>query len=61
PTVFTDLFILFYLGVLAVSWINFVRALRRTTTTTSRRRMAYLITGALAPALGAFPGLWRST
>lgn len=57
PTSFTDLFILFYVGVLIVSWINFVRAFRRTTTPTSRRRMAYLITSALAPALGAFPFL----
>jgi hypothetical protein len=56
-TGFTNLFILFYISVLVVSWINFFRAYNRTTTTTSRRRMFYLITGALAPALGAFPFL----
>src|SRR5574338_197718 len=48
-TWFTNLFIFFYLSVMVVSWINFVRAYRRTTTSTTRRRMAYLITGALAP------------
>ncbi len=42
---------------MAASWYNFVRAYRRTRTTTSRRRMGYLITGALAPALGSFPFL----
>ncbi|RPJ45026.1 MAG: hypothetical protein EHM21_09715 [Chloroflexi bacterium] len=34
-----------------------MRTYRRTTTTASRRRMFYLITGALAPAVGAFPFL----
>lgn len=56
-TWFTDMFILFYIGVMVISFANFVRAYRRTTTTASRRRMAYLILGALAPALGAFPFL----
>lgn len=56
-TWFTDLFVACYLMVMVISWINFVRAFRRTTTSTSRRRMAYLIAGALAPALGAFPFL----
>ncbi len=57
PTLFTDLFVFFYISILLVSWINFVRAYHRTTTTASRRRMLYLITGAIAPALGAFPFL----
>jgi len=56
-TWFTDLFVVFYVGVMAVSWVNFMRAFGRTTTSTSRRRMFYLITGAIAPALGAFPFL----
>lgn len=51
--VFTGLYVLSML----VSWFNFWRAYRRTVASTSRRRMAYLITGALAPALGAFPYL----
>jgi len=57
PTLITDLFILYYLAIMVLSWVNFVRAYRRTTTPTSRRRMRYLITSALAPALGSFPFL----
>ena len=56
-TVFTDLFSLYYLLSMIASWINLTRAYRRTTTPTTRRRMFYLITGALAPALGSFPYL----
>jgi hypothetical protein len=57
PTLFTDLFLVGYIGVLVVSWANFIRAYRRTTTSASRRRMFYLITSAFAPVLGAFPFL----
>ena len=53
----TDVFVFYYVAVMVLSWINFIRAYRRTTTNTSRRRMAYLITGAIAPAVGAFPFL----
>lgn len=56
-TWFTDLVVVFYIGVMLVSGINFVRAFRRTTTTTSRRRMFYLIISAVMPAIGAFPFL----
>jgi hypothetical protein len=57
PTLLTELFIVYYLVVMAMAWFNFVRALRRTTTSTSRRRMVYLITSAIGPALGSFPYL----
>jgi hypothetical protein len=57
PTPLTAVFVLYYLGTMIVSWINFGRAYRRTTNLTSRRRMVYLITGAAAPALGSFPFL----
>jgi hypothetical protein len=57
PTPLTAIFVLYYLGTMIVSWINFGRAYRRTTNLTSRRRMVYLITGAAAPALGSFPFL----
>lgn len=56
-TVFTDLFSIYYLLSMIASWINFYRAFHRTTTPSTRRRMFYLITGALAPALGSFPYL----
>ena len=51
--VFTALYIL----GMATSWVNFWRAYRRTVARASLRRMSYLITGALAPALGSFPFL----
>jgi hypothetical protein len=57
PTLFTDVFVACYIGVMIIAWINFVRTYRRTTTTASRRRISYLIAGALAPAVGAFPFL----
>jgi len=57
PTLITDLFVFYYLVIMVLSWVNFTRAYRRTTTPTSRRRMRYLITSALAPALGSFPFL----
>lgn len=47
----------YYLASMVISWINFGRAYNRTVTRASRRRMAYLIGGALAPALGSFPYL----
>jgi hypothetical protein len=56
-TLFTDLFLVFYLVIMVLSWINFVRAYRRTTTATSRRRMFYLAIGALSPAVGGLPFL----
>jgi hypothetical protein len=56
-TVFIDLFSLFFVLVLILSWYNFVRAFRRTFTHTSRRRMAYLIVSAIGPAVGSFPFL----
>ncbi len=51
--VFTGL----YLIAMGVSWWNFWRAYQRTATSTSRRRMRYLITGALAPVVGTYPYL----
>ncbi len=56
-TLLTNLFSLYYGLSMVASWINFTRAFQRTTTPTTRRRMFYLITGALAPALGSFPYL----
>lgn len=57
PVFATYAFALYYLAAMAASWINFNRSFKRTTTTTSKRRMGYLITGALAPAIGSFPFL----
>lgn len=50
-------FALYFLGAVGLSaWILW-RAYRRCLTATARRRMVYLMVGALAPALGAFPVL----
>ncbi len=53
----TWVFTAFYAVVMLWSWVNFLRAERRTVTRTSRRRMRYLLTGAVAPALGSYPFL----
>jgi len=44
-----------YVLLMGWAWFNFVRAYRRTVVRASRRRMAYLLLGALAPTVGAFP------
>jgi hypothetical protein len=56
-TILTELFTFYYLVIMVLSWINFSRAYIRTVTPASRRRMGYLVIGALAPALGSFPFL----
>jgi hypothetical protein len=56
-TTLSWIFSLFYIVSMVWAWINFGRAYQRTTTGTTRRRMAYLIVGALAPALGSYPYL----
>ena len=53
-TFMTGAFTLYYLVIMGLTGINLARTYRRTTTPTSSRRMAYLIMGALAPAMGSF-------
>lgn len=53
----TWVFTIYYALVMTLSWVNFWRAYKRTVTGASRRRMGYLIAGALAPALGSYPYL----
>jgi hypothetical protein len=53
----TWVFSLCYVVAMAFSGLNFWRAYLRTVTKTSRRRMAYFMVGALAPALGSYPFL----
>jgi hypothetical protein len=57
PTIITGFFFLYYVVTMLMAWYNFLRSYQRTTTPTSQRRMGYLITGALAPAIGSFPFL----
>ncbi|NPV84658.1 MAG: hypothetical protein HPY45_01440 [Anaerolineae bacterium] len=49
------IFTFYYLVVMVITWLNFSRTFLRARTPTSRRRMGYLIIGALAPAFGSFP------
>jgi hypothetical protein len=56
-TTWTEIFTAYYIIVMVLAWINFGRAFRRTITRSGRRRMAYLLAGAAAPALGSFPYL----
>jgi hypothetical protein len=56
-TTLIDLFTAFFVSAMALSWYNYIRAYQRTITKTSRRRMLYLIGGALGPAFGSFPYL----
>lgn len=56
-TLITELFTIYYWIIMLLSWINFFRAYIRTVTPVSRRRMGYLVVGALAPAIGSFPFL----
>jgi hypothetical protein len=53
----TLLFTVYYLVIMLLAVVNFIRAYRRTIATTSQRRMGYLILGASAPALGSYPYL----
>jgi len=56
-TVWTEIFTVFYGGMMILAWVNFGRAYNRTLTRSGRRRMIYLLAGATAPALGSFPYL----
>ncbi len=61
PTIATWIFFAFYTISMIWAWINFGRAYRRSVTSTSRRRMGYLVAGAVAPALSTFPYLTFSS
>jgi len=53
----TWVFTAYYVGGMVWAWLNFYKAYQHTVTRTSRRRMKYLLAGALAPALGSYPYL----
>ncbi|HXF86029.1 MAG TPA: histidine kinase N-terminal 7TM domain-containing protein, partial [Anaerolineales bacterium] len=56
-TVWTNIFTLYYIGIIGWAGYNFLRAYRRMLTRSGRRRMLYLMAGATAPALGSYPYL----
>jgi hypothetical protein len=57
----SDIFIAYFIIALVFSWYNLIRALNRTITPTSRRRMRYLVVGAVGPVIGSFPYLLFSS
>jgi hypothetical protein len=56
-TLWTDLFTVYYIGIIVWSAFNFMRAYSRMLTRSGQRRMFYLMAGATAPALGSYPYL----
>jgi hypothetical protein len=53
----TYIFTFYYAVAMLWAWLNFRLAYYRTKTSVGRRRMKYLVLGALAPALGSYPFL----
>lgn len=53
----TDLFTVYYIGIMLWAGYNFIRAFGRMLTRSGQRRMLYLMAGATAPALGSYPYL----
>jgi hypothetical protein len=56
-TIWTEIFTLYYIAIIAWAGYNFLRAFTRMLTRSGRRRMLYLMAGATAPALGSYPYL----
>lgn len=52
-----DLYLVFFFSAVALSLYNFFRAIRRTNSPTSKRRMIYLVVGAIGLFFGLFPYL----
>jgi hypothetical protein len=56
-TLWTELFTVYYIGIMVWAGYNFLRAFGRMLTRSGQRRMLYLMAGATAPALGSYPYL----
>jgi uncharacterized membrane protein len=56
-TVWTEIFTIYYIGIMIWAGYNFLRAFGRMLTRSGQRRMLYLMAGATAPALGSYPYL----
>jgi hypothetical protein len=56
-TIWTEIFTVYYIGIMIWAGYNFLRAFGRMLTRSGQRRMLYLMAGATAPALGSYPYL----
>jgi hypothetical protein len=56
-TLWTEIFTIYYVGIMVWAGYNFLRAFGRMLTRSGQRRMLYLMAGATAPALGSYPYL----
>ena len=56
-TVWTEIFTVYYIGIMVWAGYNFLRAFGKMLTRSGQRRMLYLMAGATAPALGSYPYL----
>ncbi len=52
-----EIFTIYFVIAMLLAWYNLIRTINRSATPTSRRRMIYLVVGALGPAVGSFPYL----
>jgi hypothetical protein len=57
PSFLSGIFTFYFFAVMILAWYNMIRAINRSVTPTSRRRMFYLVIGAIGPAMGSFPYL----
>ena len=57
PSLLSGIFTFYFLAGMVLAWYNMIRAIKRSVTPTSRRRMIYLVVGAIGPAVGSFPYL----
>ena len=57
----SGIFTLYFILTMVLSWYNMVRAVIRSVTPTSRRRMRYLVVGAVGPVIGSLPYLLYGT
>jgi hypothetical protein len=55
------IFAIYFGLIMLLAWYNMIRAINRSVTPTSRRRMVYLVVGAVGPAIGSFPFLLYGT
>jgi len=61
PSYLSGIFAFYFGLIMLLAWYNMVRAVKRSVTTASRRRMIYLVIGAIGPAIGSFPYLLYGT